>query len=63
MTSGLKQNLVDLEDFYNDVEANQLPAVSFVKPDVLLDGVPEVPRLRCSKPLSPNWLKPYKRQA
>lgn len=40
MTSGLKQNLVDLEDFYADVATNRLPAVSFVKPDELLDGHP-----------------------
>ena len=36
MTTSLRQNLVDLEQFYSDVAANQLPAVSFVKPDVLL---------------------------
>ena len=40
MTTSLRQNLVDLEQFYSDVAANQLPAVTFVKPDVLLDGHP-----------------------
>ncbi len=36
----MRQNLVDLEQFYSDVAGNQLPAISFVKPDVLLDGHP-----------------------
>jgi phospholipase C len=40
MTTSLRQNLVDLEQFYSDVAANQLPAVTFIKPDVLLDGHP-----------------------
>ena len=40
MTTSLRQNLVDLEQFYTDVRNNQLPAISFVKPDVLLDGHP-----------------------
>jgi len=40
MTTSLRQNLVDLTQFYSDIATNQLPAVSFVKPDVLLDGHP-----------------------
>ena len=40
MTSRLKNNLVDLGQLYTDIAANQLPAVSFVKPDILLDGHP-----------------------
>ena len=40
MTTSLRQNLVDLEQFYTDVGNNQLPAISFLKPDVLLDGHP-----------------------
>jgi phospholipase C len=40
MTTSLRQNLVDLEQLYSDIANNQLPAVSFVKPDVLLDGHP-----------------------
>ncbi len=40
MTTSLRQNLVDLEQFYSDVAANQLPAVTFLKPDGLLDGHP-----------------------
>jgi phospholipase C len=40
MTTSSRQNLVDLEEFYTDVATNQLPAVSFLKPDVLLDGHP-----------------------
>ena len=40
MTSSLRQNLVDLEQFYTDIGNNQLPAISFLKPDVLLDGHP-----------------------
>jgi phospholipase C len=40
MTTSLRQNLVDLAQLYSDIATNQLPAVSFVKPDVLLDGHP-----------------------
>jgi phospholipase C len=40
MTTSLRQNLLDLEQFYTDVANNQLPAVTFVKPDVLLDSHP-----------------------
>jgi phospholipase C len=40
MTTPLRQNLVDLSQLYSDIATNQLPAVSFVKPDVLLDGHP-----------------------
>ena len=40
MTTSLRQNLVDLTQLYSDIATNQLPAVSFVKPDVLLDGHP-----------------------
>jgi phospholipase C len=40
MTTSLRQNLVDLEGFYTDVATDSLPAVSFVKPDTLLDGHP-----------------------
>jgi hypothetical protein len=40
MTTSLRQNLVDLENFYSDVATNQLPAISFVKPDSLVDGHP-----------------------
>ncbi|HEY2568512.1 MAG TPA: alkaline phosphatase family protein [Candidatus Udaeobacter sp.] len=40
MTTSLRQNLVDLTQFYTDVANNQLPAVSYIKPDVLLDGHP-----------------------
>ncbi len=40
MTTSLRQNLVDLTQFYTDVANNQLPAVSFIKPDVLLDVHP-----------------------
>jgi phospholipase C len=40
MTTSLRQNLMDLEQFYSDVETNQLPSVAFIKPDTLLDGHP-----------------------
>lgn len=40
MTTKLKNNLVDLEDFYADLDKNYLPAVSFVKPGILNDGHP-----------------------
>jgi phospholipase C len=40
MTSPLKNLIQDVSSFYNDVQNNTLPAVSFVKPDGLLDGHP-----------------------
>ena len=40
MTGPLKNNLQDLDVFFNDVSNGTLPAVSFVKPDVLLDSHP-----------------------
>jgi phospholipase C len=40
MTTSLRQNIVDLAQFYSDVENNQLPSVSFIKPDTLLDSHP-----------------------
>jgi phospholipase C len=40
MTSPLKNLIQDLSSFYNDVQNNTLPSVSFVKPDGLLDGHP-----------------------
>jgi phospholipase C len=40
MTGPLKNNLVDLDVFFSDVNGGKLPAVSFVKPDFLLDSHP-----------------------
>jgi phospholipase C len=40
MTSRLKNNLQDLASFFSDVSEGTLPAVSFVKPDVLVDSHP-----------------------
>ena len=40
MTGPLKSNLQDLPSFFTDVSENTLPAVSFVKPDILLDSHP-----------------------
>ncbi len=40
MTGPLKKNLQDLPAFFADVSGNTLPAVAFVKPDVLLDSHP-----------------------
>ncbi len=40
MTGPLRNNIQDLPDFYNDLENGTLPAVSFVKPDDILDGHP-----------------------
>jgi phospholipase C len=40
MTTSLRSNLQDLPQFYQDVQNGTLPAVSFVKPDVLLDSHP-----------------------
>lgn len=40
MTGPLKDNLKDLPDFFSDVANRTLPAVSFIKPNTLLDGHP-----------------------
>jgi phospholipase C len=40
MTGPLRSNLQDLPPFFTDVSASTLPAVSFVKPDLLLDSHP-----------------------
>jgi phospholipase C len=40
MTGPLRSQIQDLSSFYSDVQNNTLPAVSFVKPDGLLDGHP-----------------------
>jgi phospholipase C len=40
MTGQLKSNLQDLPSFFTDVSEGTLPAVSFVKPDILLDSHP-----------------------
>jgi phospholipase C len=40
MTGRLKSNLQDLPSFFTDVSEGTLPAVSFVKPDFLLDSHP-----------------------
>jgi phospholipase C len=40
MTSSLKDNIQDLSAFYQDVKDNTLPAVSYIKPSVLVDGHP-----------------------
>ena len=40
MTTALRNNIQDLPQFYNDVQNNTLPAVSFIKPDGLLDPHP-----------------------
>ncbi len=40
MTGPLKNNLQDLDVFFADVSDGTLPAVSFVKPDLLLDSHP-----------------------
>jgi len=40
MTSALKNNLIDLVSLYSDLASGNLPAVSFVKPDTLVDSHP-----------------------
>jgi len=40
MTTSLRNNIQDLPQFYQDVQNGTLPAVSFVKPDGLLDSHP-----------------------
>jgi phospholipase C len=40
MTTSLRNNLADLDDFYSDLGAGTLPAVSYIKPDTLLDSHP-----------------------
>jgi len=36
----LRQRLVDLKQFYTDINNGTLPAVAFIKPDLLVDGHP-----------------------
>jgi phospholipase C len=40
MTTDLKNNIQGLSDFYSDLQNGTLPAVSFIKPDDILDGHP-----------------------
>jgi phospholipase C len=40
MTTDLKNNIVDLNSFFTDVKNNTLPAVSYIKPDDIVDGHP-----------------------
>jgi phospholipase C len=40
MTTSLKNNIQDLDSFYTDLDNGTLPAVSFIKPDDILDGHP-----------------------
>lgn len=40
MTTWLRNNLTDLDQFYSDLDSGTLPAVSYVKPDILLDSHP-----------------------
>jgi phospholipase C len=40
MTSSQKNNIQDIESFYSDLQNGKLPAVSFIKPDDILDGHP-----------------------
>jgi phospholipase C len=40
MTTSLKNNIQDLDSFYTDLDNGTLPAVSFIKPDNILDGHP-----------------------
>ena len=40
MTTDLKSNLQDITQFYQDVQSGNLPAVSFVKPDDIVDSHP-----------------------
>lgn len=40
MTTHLRNNIMGLSDFYQAVQSGKLPAVSYVKPDELLDGHP-----------------------
>lgn len=40
MTTSLRENIRDIDRFFADVASGHLPAVSYVKPDGLLDGHP-----------------------
>jgi phospholipase C len=40
MTTSLKNNIEDIQPFFTDVQNDTLPAVSFVKPDSLIDAHP-----------------------
>jgi phospholipase C len=39
------EHLKDTQDLFADIEARRLPAVSYVKPDVLTDGHPQSAKL------------------
>ena len=40
MTTSLKANLQDFDSLFQDIATSRIPAVSFVKPDALVDGHP-----------------------
>ena len=40
MTTDLKENIQDIGAFFTDVKNNTLPAVSYIKPDNIVDGHP-----------------------
>jgi phospholipase C len=40
MTTSLKANLQDFDSLFKDIATSRMPAVSFVKPDGLVDGHP-----------------------
>lgn len=40
MTTNLKNNIQGITDFYRDLQNGALPAVSFIKPDDIVDGHP-----------------------
>jgi phospholipase C len=42
-------HIKDAIDFFDDLNTGTLPAVSFVKPDSFVDGIPPAPSLICSR--------------
>ena len=53
MTTSLKSNIEDIEPFFTDVQNGTLPAVSFVKPDGLIDSHPGT----STPPLSEGFIR------
>ena len=62
MTTNLKSNLQDITQFYQDVQNGTLPAVSFVKPDDIVDSHPGTSLPELFEAFSRNLVDTVKQQ-
>jgi phospholipase C len=62
MTTDLKSNLQDITQFYQDVQNGTLPAVSFVKPDDIVDSHPGTSLPELFEAFSRNLVDTVKQQ-